>query len=260
MRCAWILLLLSARFWAAQEAPPAAEQARIIEEARRVALTYTESLPDFICAESVKRYEDFSGKPKEKWRLKDTLLLQVSFSGRQESYRLVAVNKVPVDRPYKEMGGAITQGEFGTLLHEIFDESSQTEFHWLRWDKVRNRATHVYSFRVRPENSSFRLEYGDSDTDIQNTIVGQHGLVYIDRESGQVVRIEADADIPEDFAVKGAATVLDYDFADVAGRKYLLPLRADVRMRVRRVRTRNDVEFLEYQKFAADAKITFQGK
>ncbi len=231
----------------------------MIEEARAVALNYTASLPDFICAESVKRYEDFNSQRKEKWRLKDTLLLQVSFFERKEHYRLIAVNKVPVDRSYESAGGAITEGEFGTLLRRIFDPASQAAFHWVRWDKVRKRPALVYSFLVRPENSSFRLEYGDHDTAVERAVVGQHGFVYVDRDSHRVVRIEVEADVPAGFPVQSASTIVDYDFADVGGRQYLLPLDAEVRMRVAgKVRTRNEVEFRSYKKFAADATVTFE--
>ena len=41
------------------------------------------------------------------------------------------------------------------------------------------------------------------------------------------------------------------------GRQFLLPLRAQIRMATADLRTRNDVEFHSYRKFAAETSITF---
>ena len=44
---------------------------------------------------------------------------------------------------------------------------------------------------------------------------------------------------------------------DLSGRDFLLPLKAQVFMRVDRERSRNDIEYRLYQKFSADATVTF---
>src|SRR5262249_8440451 len=51
--------------------PAPEEQAQIILDARQIALNYSQSLPDFICSEEVKRYTDTKGR----WDLKDTVEL-----------------------------------------------------------------------------------------------------------------------------------------------------------------------------------------
>ena len=64
-------------------------------------------------------------------------------------------------------------------------------------------------------------------------------------------------DIPSSFPLREASTVLDYDFVKIGDRTYLLPLRAEVRMRSEHYLTRNDVEFRQYRKYSADSSITF---
>jgi hypothetical protein len=92
----------------------------------------------------------------------------------------------------------------------------------------------------------------------RSVITGQHGAVYVDAETGLVVRIVADSDsIPPDFPVRNSSTALDYGFVDVGDRRYLLPLRAEVRMATDFLRIRNVVEFHRYQKFAGKSTITF---
>ena len=54
----------------------------MIEAARRKALAYTANLPDFICTDTVRRYElSYRG-----WTPKDTLTLQLTFFEHAESY------------------------------------------------------------------------------------------------------------------------------------------------------------------------------
>lgn len=232
--------------------PSSEEQARVLEEARNNALNYTNGLPDFICTQVTRRYFDPAGM--EFWTPADTLTARLSYNNHREDYKLVLVNNTPTSRGYQDVGGAISSGEFGSLLHEIFAPRSRTDFQWERWGTLRGKRTHVYAFRVSRAYSEYHLVY-DKRLDI---IVGYKGLVYIDRETNMVVRISFEAvEIPPSFPIQQAGTILDYDYTEISGRQYLLPLRAVVRTRAGKLLTKNDVEFRMYRKFATDTTITF---
>ena len=238
------------------ESPPVpspSEQDRIVGEAREIALNYSDSLPDFIATESVRRYTDERGS----WQLKDTLTIKLSYFEKAEDYKVLTLNGHPSDIPYESVGGTITEGEFGSLLREVFEPRSLAELHWDHWTNLRGRPAHVFSFRVKVANSRYMMVYGNRGE--RHTITaGQHGFVYVDRETHQIVRIVSEADsIPEKFLVKNSATSLDYGFADVGGKQFLLPLRAEVRMGTPSLQTRNEVEFHSYKKFGAESSITF---
>jgi hypothetical protein len=237
-------------------APWAGEQERVWQAAREKSLSYTDSLPDFICTESIKRYKDPEGR--EQWHLADTLALKLTYFARQEAYQLISINNHPTHLTYEEIGGAITEGEFGSLLGSIFAESSKTEYRWDHWTTLRQRPTHVYRFRIAVENSAYRLSFGTSDGYSQHATLGQHGFVYIDRETNAVVRIAAEAEsLPRDFPVRRAGSLLDYGFTDVGGRAFLLPLRSVTRLDALPLQHRNEVRFLDYRKFSSDATVTF---
>jgi hypothetical protein len=90
------------------EAPPApwaGEQERVWEAAGEKSLSYTGSLPDFICTESVKRYKDPEGR--EQWHLADTLVLKLTYFERKEDYQLISINNHPTHLTYEQTGGAI---------------------------------------------------------------------------------------------------------------------------------------------------------
>ena len=162
--------------------------------------------------------------------------------------------------PYESVGGVITEGEFGSLLSEVFDPQSAAEFHWDHWTTVRNRPAQVYSFRVPAARSHYRILVGGRGGR-DETVAGQHGFVFLDGDTSRTVRIVAEADgIPRNFPVLSASTTLDYGFVEVGGRQFLLPLHADARMRTLQIESRNVVEFHSYKKFAADSTITFTEK
>lgn len=240
------------------ESPPVpspAEQNLVVQEARGIALNYTQSLPDFIATESIRRYSDERGS----WQLKDTLTIKLSYFDQFEDYKVLNINGRPSTLPYEAVGGTITQGEFGSLLREVFEPRSAAELHWDHWTTLRGRPAQVYTFRVRVANSRYMMVVGNRGE--RDTITaGQHGFVYVDRDTRQIVRIVAEADsIPEKFPVRHSTTSLDYGFADVGGRQFLLPLRAEVRMGTSAMQTRNEVEFHSYKKFGAESSISFEG-
>jgi len=238
--------------------PPIEEQRAMLSQARQTALAYATSLPDFLCTEVVRR---FIGEGSN-WSLKDTLHLKLTYFEHREEYKLLTINGHATQKSYEDAGGSISEGEFGSILLQVFEPRSETQFRWDHWTTLRKREAQVLSFRVAPEHSTYHLAFGwVGQGGRDSTIVGQHGFVYIDRETNRVLRIWAAADsIPWDFPVQETSTMLDYDFTAISGQKFLLPLRADVRIGSTQMHTRNVLEFENYQKFGADATISFDGK
>jgi hypothetical protein len=232
--------------------PSAGEQKRVLAEARQFAENYTKQLPDFLCLQVTRRYYDPSGL--EFWRLADTVATRLSYVDQHEEYKVVSVDNKASDISYDQLGGATSTGEFGSLLKEIFDTNTQTDFAWERWAKLRGRLTHVYRYRVLLARSKWRLNY-ERRLEI---IVGYSGNVYIDANLPMVVRVTMEADnIPTSFPLQRAATTLDYDFTKIGDTDFMLPLKAEVRMREGKLLIKNDVEFRRYRKFGAETTITF---
>jgi hypothetical protein len=232
--------------------PPLSEQKRVIEEAREIALNYTKRLPDFICLQVTRRYADPSGL--EVFSLLDTVAARLSYFEQEEDYKVVSINGTYTDISYDKLGGATSTGEFGSMLKEIFDPATQADFRWERWAKLRGRIAHVFRYRVLQQRSKWRISWQRQ----LEIVPGYHGLIYIDREAPMVLRVTLEADgIPVSFPIQQAGTVLDYDFTDISGKEFLLPLRAEVRMREGKLLVKNQVEFRNYRKFGAEATITF---
>ena len=245
--------------WFASPPEPKLEELRgVLGEARGKALTYTASLPDFICTETVRRYVDYVAWGRS--AAIDTLTLQLTYFEHQEKYTLTAVDGRKTKLSYENMSGAWSRGEFGSMLLSVFSPASQTVFRWSNWTTLRKRPAYVLSFRIDVKNSSFRLTASEGRSSGVSAVVGEHGLVYIDRETRDAMRVDSEADsIPGDFSLSAANRTLDYGRADVGGRDFLLPLRAGARMTVRDRRTlrRNEIEFSDYRKFTGESSISF---
>jgi hypothetical protein len=250
IRTAIALLLCLAAAAADPKPPSPEEQQRVIEAARRAALAYDRTLPDFLCAEAVSRYSDPTGEGKY-WSAVDSLMVLLSYYGRQEHYRLV-----PDNGPYDSLPGATTQGEFGAMLRRVFDPAFAAEFDWHGYEDFRDTHVQVYSYKVSRKRSTFSLIYtkGRKTGQIK---AGYHGLVYISPPAGTALRITTEVDDLDDFQVSFASTTLDYGYSTIAGSSYLLPLRAVTLMHAGDVMTKNVVDFKSYQKFDAGVEVHY---
>jgi hypothetical protein len=155
---------------------------------------------------------------------------------------------------YHDLGGTTSAGEFGSMLKEIFEPSSEARFEWERWATLRRRRAYVFSFQVPQATSKYRINYQRQ----MEIVTGYHGLIFVDRDTKMVQRITLQADtIPPSFPVQQASTQMDYDFTRIGDRDFMLPLRAEVRLRSGKFLTKNDVEFRMYRKFSTETTITF---
>jgi len=236
--------------------PSLAEQNKIIEQARDYALNYTENLPNFLCTQVTRRYYDPRGG--DSWHQQDVVMAKVSYVDRKENYKITQANghAITEDIPMEKLGGATSTGEFGSMMHELFDPATEADFGWDHWGKLRGRVAYVFRYRVSQPRSKWTVDYENKD----QTTPGYHGMVYVDRDLQAVLRISLIADLPESFPMKLVTDTLDYDLAAVGSQQYMLPLKAEVRMKDPRTTSKNDVEFHLYRKFTAESAISYDVK
>ena len=231
--------------------PDALEQTRVLAGARDYARDYSKKLPNFICTQVTRRYEDPSGL--EFWQSQDTVVEKLSFFEQKEEYKLLFVNNRAFTGTRERIGGTVTRGEFGTRLKEVFDPKSEAKFEWERWATLRGKRMHVFRYLIAQERSEYSVQYGTSVT-----VPGYGGLVYIDRDSLAVMRITQEVNqMPVGFPINSILAILDYDFIKVADSEFVLPLKASTIARMSKQLFKNDVEFRNYNRFGAEATITF---
>lgn len=233
--------------------PSSVEQAEILQKTSEQALQYEQSLPNFICTQVTRRFYDPAGL--ELWNALDTVTAKLTYFDHKEQKQVAFVNNRYVDVSYDKLGGTTSTGEFGSLLRSVFERKSQTMFGWERWATLRGRLHYVFNYRVLRVNSEWKIFYDKS----LETTPGYQGLIFVDKDYLTVSRITMNADeIPVDFPVQSARTQLDYDFTDISGQSFLLPLRSELRMRAGKQLVKNEIEFRNYRKFGSEVQITFE--
>jgi hypothetical protein len=235
-------------------APLRDEFERILSEVRENALNYTKSLPNFLCNQVTRRFVDPSGK--ESWIPQDTIQEHLAYVDGHEDYKVIAVNNKPaVNETHQKLGGVSSSGEFGSMLAEIFDPATETDFQWNRWAKVDGRVMYVLDFRVEQSRSRYSILHETSGREI---ISGYHGQIYADTETGRVMKITMDCDtIPADFPIQQVRLTLDYGFENISGKQFVLPERVELRSKEGRMLAKNNIEFRLYRKFTTESQITF---
>jgi hypothetical protein len=254
----------------APEAPPtpipppsSEEQAAILSDVREYALNYSKNLPDFICTQVTRRYAapmpgtrwGGSSRSDPSWQAQDVLQIRLSYFQQKEKYTVVLANNTIVNKDYEQMGGSKSFGEFGSMLREIFEPGTEARFEWDHWGTLRTKRVMAFSYHVSQSRSQYRLVVEDAKLSI---VTAYRGLVEVDPGTHVVMRVSTIAEnIPPDFPIRKADDVLDYDYQEISGHTFLLPLKSQVYMTGGEVLTRLDEEFRLYRKYSADADITY---
>ena len=240
--------------------PTEADAEDLLTRTRAATLAATEAMPDFIVKQIIRRTAAF-GETKN-WQPQDNLTLAVSYRATAgEEYKVLTINGIPTPKAnqahdYSELvGGFTSTGEYVTGLASIFKPRAQTEFKLVDTDVLRSRRTLVYEFVVKQPHSDLTLKAGKEVAQ-----VGSRGRVWIDRELGRVFRFEQIAtEIPFNFPITAASTIIDYDWVSISEKPYLLPSQANIFITSVSVgqayQSRNEIRFRGYQKFGAELKV-----
>ncbi len=243
------------------------DQAHVLEEVRAYALEYSQKLPDFICTQFTHRNTSSlrssevgvtgAGLPaqgEDKAASSSTVEERLTYFAQQEHYEVIAIDgkKIPGAR-HLEMPGAVSSGEFGSAMREIFDPVTQTAFTFDRMASLRGKPVYVIAFEV-PSNPGAR---------VYDAIMGQQifasysGRVFADQDTKRVLRIDTHLNLPPDFPIELIERTVEYNPVSIAGNNYYLPVHAEVVMRERGVSYVNKSGFKAYQKFTVESTIHF---
>jgi len=239
--------------WEERAAPPYEEQEKIIEQVRDYAVNYSMTLPDFICLQVTRRYvaDHYKRGTVGFWSPRDILVEKLTYFDQKEKYEVVSVK----DRSLNGMqsGGALSRGEFGTLLRQVFDPSSHAVFHWERWGTLDNKHWfHVYTYAVDQTHSHETISHNT-----QSAKVAFHGEIFVQEGENIIWRVSSEPQPPAKFPMQGIQQVIHYRYVYLSGQPFLLPVTGWMIVRADGVVNKNEIDFCDYRKYSADASITF---
>lgn len=239
--------------------PNSIEQTRILGLMKDYALNYTQNLPNFICVQVTRRYIDPNAG--DHYRSIGTVLAKLGYNEGRENYKVYSVNGQFQDTDMEHVGaggGAVSTGEFGSLMREIFEPDSNADFGWDHWATLRGRKMAVFNYFIDSGHSKYSIQYTAGPGDEQRIITAYKGLLYADPDTGEIDRIKFIAvDIPRSFPVSEATEILDYDLVDINGQKFVCPMLARLLMTAGRDKSKNEIEFRDYRKFGTESVIQY---
>jgi hypothetical protein len=226
----------------------------LLDQARSHAAEFMNDLPNFVVMQIVTRSVRTPGK--RDWRRQDKLEIELSYRAKTgEQFKLVRYNDKPTQLTYDQLKGATSTGEFGSILGAVFSPQSQAEFKEVRRETFHGRPTVIYNFMVNKVFSSNTITDVNSGSAVTTAYSGS---VWIDTESGRVLRIKQTAeDIEPGFPITLAERAVEYDWITLDGQRYLLPVYAEVILGndLKRYYLRNVIELRNYHMFDTDLKI-----
>ena len=265
------MLLISAALLApapgsSQMAP---DPAGVLQSVRASALAYSSKMPDFICTQTTRRdvwntndspvlgtgisgAGPLGSAPNPAARSGREITEQVTYIGQKENYQVLSIDGRKVSGvSHLQLQGAITAGEFGSALHDIFDPASHTTFTPGRMTSVHGRHAWVFDFRVPKEHGNIVILH-QPDREI---VVPWSGQIFVDPAALDVLRIHSVLELPSGLPLLHAETTVDYRLVTIAGRKYNLPWHSEVRLQDLTSTYVNTIDFRHYHEFVAETKI-----
>ena len=245
--------------------PSETEGRELLERTRNVTLAAANAMPDFLVKQIIKRSVAYGNTAN--WIPQDNLTIAVGYRANQgEEYKLLTVNGMPAGpevqassdySKYVPKGASSSGVEYISALADVFKPDSKTEFRFVDTDTIQTRRTVVYEYTIKKDFSQLTLSLADSGA---RAVVGSRGRLWIDRELDRVLRFEQIAtEIPPDFPITAASSLIDYDWVTINERKYLLPTHSEILLTTVNpkfvLQSRNDVRFRSYQKFGAELKV-----
>lgn len=245
--------------------PSETEARELLDRTRNVTLAAANAMPDFLVKQIIKR--SYAYGTTGNWRQQDNLTVAVGYRANAgEEYRLLTVNGMPAGDDvkagndysrYAPKGASSSGVEYISSLANVLKPESNTEFKMVDTDTVQNRRTVVFEYVIKRDFSQLTLTVGDTGA---RATVGSRGRIWIDRELDRVLRFEQIAtEVPRDFPIMAASSLIDYDWVNINERKYLLPTQSQVLITSAQgqmvLQSRNDVRFRSYQKYGAELKV-----
>jgi len=140
-------------------------------------------IPNHICTETLQRSEKRPGK--RDYDSMDRVRLDVGYIGGIERYSWPGDESLAADDPRTLVSGSISNGDFATLVREVFT-SPQAVFAEAAGDQAHDPLARCYAFRVPFEGSTWSIITA-SGLDAR---VAYHGSFCIDKESLDLLRID----------------------------------------------------------------------
>lgn len=178
------------------------------------------------------------------------------------------------ERPY----GLTSTGEFGPLLQIVLTDSANGQVNWSHWEQVRDGVAAVFKYVVPQGASHYTVNFccvlsvaspAAGDRKLQEVSFrqfhgnpGYHGYLYLDSETGVVLRLTIEADFHTSGPAARVGEWVEYGMVKIGEHDYQCPVRTTAFIHLPPWRldedgfmNLNEVTFTNYHRFGSTARI-----
>jgi hypothetical protein len=262
------------------KAPPdKAAQQSMIAGATDFVTNTLHRLPDFLATRETRSFDDGSplmpvgasvnfDMPSD-LHFTNSLSEKITYRNGQE----LSITPNGKTKPEATPAGLSSSGEFGADLATVLIDSAKGRIVWSHWEQTSAGVVAVFSYMVPAAASHYQVDYcctrGASDTrDGSNSYhgtPGYHGFLYIDPDTGAVLRYTLNSELRDSDAITRSAVLVQYGQVSIGGNNYLCPVRSEVIMQGWHaigspphnvmVMSVNEVSFTDYRHFGSTARV-----
>jgi hypothetical protein len=213
-------------------APDRGAQSKILSKTTDYIRDTLTRLPNFIVTRNTLRY--------------DNLKVDFSFSivsvVEDQPFHFLDANKETVtyrdgketvlssSRHYEHERGQYSQGVFGPMIQEVVTDIFDGKMGWGHWEQGPTGPMAVFRYAVPREKSHYKVKYCCfSATNSWHTFEDQpayHGEIGVDPDSGAILRMAVETEIPANGHISRVDTVVEYGPVEIAGQQYTCPTRS----------------------------------
>ena len=216
-------------------APDAAAQQRILDAARNYVAQTLPRLPDFLATRIINRYDDSpQALKKGAWPVRAGLHL-VGTSSREISVRNEREGQVKHGTVVsQEQNGLSTWGEFGFLPALITTDTVKGKVTWSHWEQMTAGPAVVFHYAVPRSVSHYEIvgtlvrgpKWQPTDASTVHSAAAYHGSLWVDPETGAVLRLTLEIGESEVGQFKRVAVMVQYAPFQIGGRNFICPVRS----------------------------------
>jgi VWFA-related protein len=260
---------------AAGAPPPLAEQRNIFQRVVSYVLDYAKRLPNLMCTEAILRFNDdpwhrtVSQRALGRLHFTDAIGTQITYSNSGEETTVKTFDNHPYTGT--KLLGVTTYGEFGNAMIALIAPGSKTKAYWSHWEVLHGKRVAVFRYSVAQAGSQYSVSYGCAGTPTHSVKAAYDGLVFLEAESGTILRITRMAvGLSPQFPTKVAKTAVEYGPISIGGDSFMLPIRSVSELdnpagcddfgKAHRLDSLNEIRFYDYRLFAAESKMVASGE
>ena len=189
-------------------------------------------LPNFIVSRNTARFEnlkvDYVGGAvavveDQPFHFTNTFKETVTYRNAEEKV-IFSPNRPEHQR------GLYNLGVFGPLLQIVVTDIFSGKMGWGHWEQGKRGTMAVFRYSVPQDHSHYHVKYccfsNTNSWHIFETLPSYHGEISVDPNSGAILRLTIQTDIPPDHPIYRADLLVEYGPVEIAGQPYICPTKS----------------------------------